>query len=97
MTGQFYGPLTLMFYFSCSLLFFLQRNLPPVGDLFQDLQDGNHLLTLLEILTGKEYVRMVYGVWTLPTPHSIIVIIIFPLFFPYLETRERENARPPFK
>ncbi|KAK3925764.1 Dystrophin, partial [Frankliniella fusca] len=34
-----------------------KRNLQPISDLFQDLQDGNHLLTLLEILTGKEYKR----------------------------------------
>ncbi|PSN33458.1 Utrophin [Blattella germanica] len=29
---------------------------PPVTDLFVDLQDGNRLLSLLEVLTGKQYV-----------------------------------------
>ncbi|XP_063241315.1 dystrophin, isoforms A/C/F/G/H-like [Bacillus rossius redtenbacheri] len=30
---------------------------PPVEDLFADLQDGNKLLALLEVLTGKQYKR----------------------------------------
>ncbi|XP_049782226.1 dystrophin, isoforms A/C/F/G/H-like, partial [Schistocerca cancellata] len=30
---------------------------PPITDLFVDLQDGNRLLALLEVLTGKQYKR----------------------------------------
>jgi hypothetical protein len=33
-----------------------QSSQPPVTDLFVDLRDGNRLLSLLELLTGKQYV-----------------------------------------
>jgi hypothetical protein len=33
-----------------------QTSQPPITDLFVDLQDGNRLLSLLELLTGKQYV-----------------------------------------
>lgn len=36
-----------------------QSSLPPITDLFVDLQDGNRLLSLLELLTGKQYVSNV--------------------------------------
>jgi len=36
-----------------------QTSQPPVTDLFVDLQDGNRLLSLLELLTGKQYVSNV--------------------------------------
>jgi hypothetical protein len=37
----------------------LQSSQPPVTDLFVDLQDGDRLLSLLELLTGKQYVSYV--------------------------------------
>ncbi|XP_069695333.1 dystrophin, isoforms A/C/F/G/H isoform X7 [Periplaneta americana] len=35
----------------------IKSSQPPVTDLFVDLQDGNRLLSLLEVLTGKQYKR----------------------------------------
>ncbi|XP_033609096.1 dystrophin, isoforms A/C/F/G/H isoform X6 [Cryptotermes secundus] len=35
----------------------LKSSQPPVTDLFVDLRDGNRLLSLLELLTGKQYKR----------------------------------------
>ncbi|XP_021932648.1 dystrophin-like [Zootermopsis nevadensis] len=35
----------------------LKSSQPPIADLFVDLQDGNRLLSLLELLTGKQYKR----------------------------------------
>ncbi|KAJ4445847.1 hypothetical protein ANN_12532 [Periplaneta americana] len=35
----------------------MESSQPPVTDLFVDLQDGNRLLSLLEVLTGKQYKR----------------------------------------
>jgi hypothetical protein len=37
-----------------------QSSQPPVTDLFVDLQDGNRLLSLLELLTGKQYVSSLF-------------------------------------
>jgi len=36
-----------------------QTSQSPVTDLFVDLQDGDRLLSLLELLTGKQYVSNV--------------------------------------
>lgn len=41
-------------------MFVLQRNHSPISDLVVDLQDGTVLLSLLEILTGKEYVSIFF-------------------------------------
>jgi hypothetical protein len=38
----------------------LQSSQPPVTDLFVDLRDGNRLLSLLELLTGKQYVSFLF-------------------------------------
>lgn len=40
-----------------------KANCSPVGDLFVDLQDGSKLLTLLEVLIGRQYVRDLNRDW----------------------------------
>ena len=39
----------------------LQSNRSPVGDLFEDLRDGTHLLSLLEVLGGHNLVSVSHG------------------------------------
>jgi len=53
-----------------------QTSQPPITDLFVDLQDGNRLLSLLELLTGKQYVSNVtpLSIWLFFLQNDVIVL-----------------------
>lgn len=38
-------------------------NIPPVKNLYEDLQDGHKLLALLEVLTNQKYVSHNYNIF----------------------------------
>lgn len=50
-----------------SVIAFPQNNKPPVEELVSDLRDGEVLLSLLEILTAQQYVRLLFNLFSCVT------------------------------
>ena len=58
---KFFFPISGLYLIKCCNVFIFQSGRPVLDDLFSDLRDGIHLLSLLEVLSGLSLVRIYWN------------------------------------